>query len=272
MHALRHVALIAIGGTVFGFAACADDDTTTSSTSSNASSTSSPSSTASTSSSGGSGGGGGGTGTEDIAEFCQSVTAPFCEALFACCTDPLELEQWGGTVEACTMQLEAECATDLERGLGPLYAMGLTDLDPDRLAACVSTLESLTAGSCTEPPQLVLFLCYSSFEGKVPPGDACGIVPNDISWTECAEGYCANGTCEAFLATNAPCTPGDPSTYCNFTEGEWCLSATNTCGPRLAAGQPCLNLIADNPECLSTNCPAGQCELPDAQQLCAEGS
>lgn len=268
MHAFRYVALVAIGGAVF--AACEDDVDTTTSTSSNASTTSSTNtSTTSTSSTGGSGGGG--TGTEDFAEFCQSVADPFCEALFACCTDPTELEQWGGTVDACKTQLETECTTDLESELGPLYAMGLTDLDPDRLATCVSTLESLTAGSCTEPPQLVLFLCYTSFEGKVPAGESCGATGNDTSWTECEEGYCDSGTCVAFLESNAPCTPGGNAEYCNFTEGEWCLDATDTCGPRLAAGQPCL-AVPDNPECLSMNCPAGQCELPDAQQLCAEGS
>ncbi|HZO16708.1 MAG TPA: hypothetical protein VFB62_25705, partial [Polyangiaceae bacterium] len=245
-----------------------DTTTTNSTTSSTANTTSSTnSSTASTSSTGG----GGGTGTEDIAEFCQSTVDPFCEALFACCTDPTELAQWGGTVEACKTQTMTECETDLENELGPLYAMGLTDLDPDRLAACVSTLESLAAGACTEPPQLALFLCYTSFEGKVPAGQGCGAAGNDISWAECEEGYCDSGSCVAFLASNAPCTPGsDPAEYCNFTEGEWCLSATNTCGPRLAAGQPCL-AVPENPECLSMSCPAGQCELPDAQQLCAEG-
>ena len=142
---------------------------------------------------GGSGDGGSNTLDDAITTFCDAVVEPFCEALFACCTDPIQLDQAGGSVNGCKALL-SDCEQQLaDGGIDTLLDMDLTELDSTKLDACVSALESLSAGACTQPPKFVLLTCHSAFQGKVAARQSCGIADNDITWVECADGYCFDG-------------------------------------------------------------------------------
>ena len=274
------------------FIACSSSETTT---------TSSTTTTGTSSSTSGNGGGTTGTGGSEststststgtggtlspaaqVAKLCDDIVTPYCEAILACCTDPTTVANVGGTVDGCKTKLAADCAKNLGAGILPQAAAGNTVLDQARLAACVSSLESMKAGgaSCTRPPTFVLQLdCVSSFQGTLAPGAACDVsMLKDNEYIPCKEGVCAGGKCVAFLPSGAACNPSAGNFIpggCNYVNGERCNGAgvMGTCGPQGAIGALCWDAGKDKSlTCRSLSCgPAGTCIAPTASGLCSSG-
>jgi hypothetical protein len=229
---------------------------------------------------GGAGGQGGSSGTggasAELTSFCASVVAPFCEALFACCTDQTELDHFGGSVNLCATQFHDQClAQGSSAGIDQLLTSGDTLLNTAELAACAADLEALST-DCSQPPKYMLHRCWGAFEGQVSPGGSCGVADADLSWIECQDGACTSGTCIAFLDSSAGCLMGaNPPAYCNLGDGEQCVTdgiVLPTCGEPLVEGESCVNNTSLYPyQCWSLNCSSGQCQPPTADLLCADG-
>jgi hypothetical protein len=269
MHDLRIGAAL-LGSLLFWLPAACDDDEGRSSSGNGTGASSS----ASTSSSGGGATASTGTGGSSgaLGEWCEAVTGPFCEALFACCADPMVLDNWGSDVEACKTEFTTICYDDLGADVNGLIASGSSVLDMQHLAACVTKLEGLSAGgaACTEPPQIVMLTdCISAFEGQVPPGESCVSPSDDISYVECSHGLCQNGQCVALGQEGEPCLSG-----CDYTVGLWCSfdGMNAVCEQRGDIGDPCMPPMPSeaNFQCKSLTCGTnGQCALPTPESVCA---
>lgn len=272
------LAWLASGVTLALVAACADDDRAApiqGATSSGT--TSSGVGSSGTGGSGGQGGAGGsgGEGTE-LTSFCDAVVAPFCEALFACCTQQTELDNFGGTVNQCKTQFHDECLTmGSNAGIDTLLASGDTLLDSLELADCVADLGALSS-NCTQPPKYTLHRCWGAFDGQVLPGGDCGAADADMSWIECQDGTCYSGSCIASLESGAGCLTGaNPPAYCNLGDSEQCVTdgiMLPVCGEPLGEGASCVvNSNGYQYQCWSLYCSNGQCQLPTTDMLCEDG-
>src|SRR5687768_691649 len=137
---MRSLGLTALFAAATGlvFAACGDDHETGQATTSSAS--------ASSTGGGGDGQGGAWTGMSVNEELCGAVAAPFCEALFACCTAPVILQAYGGKVDACTAMMSADCLGNTAPLIEASIAAGKTILDEAQLDQCVKKLEAMSGG------------------------------------------------------------------------------------------------------------------------------
>jgi hypothetical protein len=193
---------------------------------------------------GGAGGGvgTGGVGTDPIETFCSQLMPAYCEALFACCTDPEILSDSGGTVEGCNAEREDECTTPLREELGPHLAAGEIELDEGRLAACVERLEAMAPGgaACSEPVwPIAQWECLGAF------------VRRDVLFTAIGD---------ACSATAPPC---------DLAAGQWCIDGI--CALRRDIGDDCAP-AGDAEQCRSLWCGAdGHCAAPTSAMLCADG-
>jgi hypothetical protein len=208
-------------------------------------------------------------------ELCGAIAAPFCEALFACCSAPVILEAYGGKVDACKATMSADCLGDAAAKIEASIAAGHTILDEAQLDQCVKKLEAMSGGgaACIEPPRLVLLTdCVSAYRGQIAPGDACTWSPDDLSFAHCKDGLCQQGSCAPFVATGATCAASpDADGFCNYTKGEWCIGNTpmGTCGPRGDIGAACNNPGSATYECKSKNCGQdGKCAAPTPEGSC----
>lgn len=195
-----------------------------------------------------------------VKTFFGAVTGPFCDALYACCADPVFLRDFaGGTVDACKALwadgtgLGSETLLALKRAL----VDGTTVFDAAQLDACIAQLNarlmSPPAGSvaCLEPAaNLLLNACLSTaFQPQIATGAACvpwPVTPEDLSFAECQHGRCVGGKCVAFLKSGDICplfghASDPPDTICDFLHGEWCdgSSVTGTCVSRRELGGAC---------------------------------
>jgi hypothetical protein len=217
---------------------------------------------------------------DPIKDFCDAVTRPFCEAYFACCTEPERLDQNGGSLEGCIAE-NRDCEARLkepEDGLPAALAQGITVLDYDRLNACVARLRALAPGgdACIEPPKRAYYNCMSTFEGQVEAGEPCGLIDHDMSWIECKDGHCVDGACKPFLARGEACVNSDDATsFCNIGQWEWCIedgSGPPTCGDPQHIGDTCVPWgDAQELGCRSDRCEDGECRTPTAAGMCVGG-
>lgn len=217
-----------------------------------------------------------------LATWCGDIGAPYCEALFACCTDQAKLDQAGGSVSACKAKFATSCQTDFGGWFNPRIQAGETVLSEAALATCVSSLVAMKGGgaACTRPPTFVFELdCVAAFKGTIAAGAACDSsnLP-DTDYIICDGGRCDQGKCLAFLATGADCDPSMDNSYaagCNFPAQEHCVGtgATGKCGPIGKVGDDCAPPDHDKTyNCYSMSCgPAGKCVDPTVDGICAGG-
>jgi hypothetical protein len=222
------------------------------------------------------------TPAEQTQKLCDDVAAPFCDALFACCTDPQTLGKVGGSVAACNTQFPASCKRDIADAILPSAMAGATVLDETRLSACVDLLRSMKAGgaACTRPPVFVVELdCVAAFRGQLDNGASCDAsMLHDIAFVPCNAGTCERGTCHAFLASGAACDPAANNTAaggCDFRDGYNCSATTTatvgSCVRRGALGDGC-DTKASSFSCSSMSCdPSGTCVAPTGDRLCSGG-
>ncbi len=217
---------------------------------------------------------------EQTAKLCDDVVAPFCDALFACCTDPQTLGKFGGSVAACNTKFAASCKSDIADAILPLAKLGATILDETRLSACVASLRRMKAGgtSCTRPPLWVVETdCVAAFQGQLTNGAPCDAsMLSDMAYLPCKAGTCRGGACAAFRASGAACDPSTNNTAaggCNFPDGYTCSGAGNvgSCTRRGALGEACDGKSSAF-SCDSMSCgQAGTCTAPTADRLCSGG-
>jgi len=207
---------------------------------------------------------------------------PLCEALFACCTDPVQLESAGKTVEGCKTKQAMKCTPEISDAILTQAKAGNTVLDEARLAKCVAGLVSMKAGgaACVRPPWFLLELdCVSAFQGTIAPGAACDAsMLHDTGYIPCKDGVCEDGKCKAFLATGAACDPSQnnmAAAGCNYAKGELCVGTgtTGKCGPQGEVGDACGDPGHDKSfSCRSMSCgPDGKCIAPTANGICSQG-
>jgi hypothetical protein len=207
--------------------------------------------------------------------FFGAAAPPFCEALFACCTDTTFLQSFaGGSVDNC----KAGWSRGENLGDRTLLSLktalvnGQSVFDPAKLDACVTHLKTMAAGgaACVEPVPFYLFnVCMGAFQGQVAPDEACtwGMSNvEDLSFVECKDGRCFDGKCVPFLKTGDVCIghahiTDSPDTTCNLLRGEWCIAGGvyGTCSPRHDLGETCFD--AEIYICKSLTCGNG-CALP----------
>jgi hypothetical protein len=190
-----------------------------------------------------------------VAAFFGAAGPPFCEALFACCTNTAFLQSFaGGTVDDC------KAIWSGGEGLGNHTLISLkaalvdgeSVFDRAKLDACVVHLQALAAGgaACVEPVPFYLFnTCMGAFQGQILPGDACtwGMSNvEDLSFAECKDGRCVDGKCVAFLKSGGLCPrlyhiSDSPDRICNIVQGEVCMGdkQDGVCGPPLDLGGAC---------------------------------
>jgi hypothetical protein len=233
-----------------------------------------------TTTSGGTSGTGGAS--DQIAKWCGDITTPYCEALFACCTDQQKLDLEGGSVTACKTKFANECTTQVGAGFNPHIQAGDTVLNEGALATCVSSLVAMKGGgaACTRPPTFVFELdCVAAFKGTIAAGAACDSSSLiDTDFILCAGGTCDQGKCRAFLATGAACDPSTDNSSaggCNFPAQEHCVGTgvAGKCGPIGKVGDACAPPDHDKTfNCYSMSCgPAGKCVDPTVDGICAGG-
>lgn len=209
-----------------------------------------------------------------VTTFFSAVAAPFCEALYACCTDQMFLQDFaGGTLDTCKTMwangsgLGSRVLLDLKASL----VNGQTVFDQTQIDACMARLNARLmstpagAAACLEPtPFLLLNPCLgAAFRGQIAPGGACDdwpSLPEDLSFTACTDGRCVNGKCVAFLKAGDACNwdafPRDPpDTVCNFVRDEWCKDSGHpgVCAPRGEIGDSC-SYDETGYECKSLGC------------------
>lgn len=212
-----------------------------------------------------------------MAKFCADTTAPFCKALFACCTtDPQTLTSEGGTEAGCEAKA-GDCTGQLTAAILSHLKAGDTVLDPSRLAACVARLASMEGGgaTCTRPADIV-FLddCFAAFAGTLAPGATCDATGlGDISFILCDKGNCTMGKCVPFLALGAPCqNPNMAAGGCDYVHGEYCqiTAGKGTCAPVGKVGDKACDLETDPGfSCDSATCDTNlQCVSPTPDRLC----
>lgn len=225
---------------------------------------------------------GGGGASAQLAKWCDDIVVPYCEALFACCTDQQKLDLEGGSVTACKTKFATSCNTDFGGWFNPHIQAGDTVLSEGALATCVSSLVAMKGGgaACTRPPTFVFELdCVAAFKGTIAAGAACnGDDLPDTQYIICDGGICDQGKCKAFLATGAACDPSQDNTAaagCNFPAQEHCVGtgATGQCGPIGKVGDACAPPDHDKTfNCYSMSCgPAGTCVDPSADGICSGG-
>lgn len=195
-----------------------------------------------------------------VGKFFGTVAAPFCEALYTCCTDQMFLQDFsGGTRDACKSLWTAGGGLG-GRGLLTLKASlvnGTTVFDAKALDTCIARLNARImppagAAACVEPaPFVFLNTCMgAAFQGQIEPGDNCAAwpsLPEDLSFLACKDGRCENGKCVPFLKMGEACdkdkSPTSPAnTVCNFVQEQWCQGGnglSGSCGPRLEVGDAC---------------------------------
>jgi hypothetical protein len=209
-----------------------------------------------------------------VTTFFSAVAAPFCEALYACCTDQMFLQDFGGgTLDGCKTRWTngAGLGSRTLLALKTSLVDGQTVFDPTPIDACVARLTArlatppMGAAACLEPVPFVLVnTCLGAvFQGQLAPGDACVDWPQeveDLSFVACKDGRCSNGTCVPFLKTGDACPliafPNDPpDRVCNFIQDEWCDRSTDPgiCAPRVGIGEACSYGDSDY-ECKSLDC------------------
>ena len=268
---LAALALSALSASAF--LACGPADSTTTSTSTGAGGEVSTGST---------GTGSGLTPEAQAAKFCDDITAPYCEALFACCADPMTLLSAGGTVADCKTKFATECAMQIA---GPILAQikaGATALDETRFGVCIAKLTGMKSGgaACTEPATLLLEdECVASFQGTIAPGGACDSTNlHDDEYIPCKDGVCDTGKCKAFLASGAACDPtmnDQASAGCNYANSELCVGTgtIGKCGAAGDIGAACAYPDKDKSfDCKSRSCGLdGKCIAPTAYGLCTSG-
>jgi hypothetical protein len=213
-----------------------------------------------------------------VPKFCADTTAPFCKALFACCTtDAQTLMTEGGTEAGCEAKVGDECTGQLTTAILPHLQAGDTALDQPLLAACVARLESMKGGgaACTRPAEFVLvYECFAALVGKLAPGAACdGNSLGDTSFILCDKGDCKLGKCVPFLALGAPCqNPDMAAGGCDYVHGEYCqISAgKGTCAPVGKVGDKACDVdTSPGFSCDSATCDASlQCVAPTPDRLC----
>lgn len=213
-----------------------------------------------------------------MAKFCADTTAPFCKALFACCTtDAQTLMTEGGTEAGCEAKVGDECTGKLATAILPHLQAGDTALDQPLLAACVAGLESMKGGgaACTRPPEFVLiYECFAALAGKLAPGATCDDTNlGDTSFILCDKGDCTMGKCAPFLALGAPCqNPNNAAGGCDYVHGEYCqiTAGKGTCAPMGKLGEKACDLDTDPGfSCYSAECDATlQCVAPTPDRLC----
>ena len=220
--------------------------------------------------------------SDEIATWCGDIGAPYCEALFACCTDQMKLDQAGGSVSACKAKFATSCPAEFGAWFTPHIQAGDTVLNDPALASCVSSLVAMKSGgaACTRPPTFVFELdCVAAFKGTIAPGAACDSTSlPDTDYIICKGGRCDQGKCLPFIATGAACDPSMDNSYaggCNFPAQEHCVGtgAVGKCGPIGKVGDACAPPDHDKTyNCYSMSCgPAGKCVDPTANGICAGG-
>jgi hypothetical protein len=216
------------------------------------------------------------------AKFCDDITAPYCEALFACCTDPMKLMSAGGTVADCKTKFATDCAMQIAGPILDQIKAGATALDETRFGVCISKLTGMKSGgaACTEPATLLLEdECVASFQGTIAPGAACDSTNlHDDEYIVCKDGVCDTGTCKAFLASGAACDPtmnDQAAAGCNYPNSELCVGTgtVGKCGPAGDIGAACAYPDKDKSfDCKSRSCGLdGKCIAPTAYGLCTSG-
>jgi hypothetical protein len=213
-----------------------------------------------------------------MAKFCADTTAPFCKALFACCTtDAQTLMTEGGTEAGCEAKMGDECKGQLTTAILPHLQAGDTALDQPALAACVARLDAMKGGgaACTRPAEFVfIYECFAALVGTLAPGAACdGNTLGDTSFIVCAKGDCKLDKCVPFLALGAPCqNPDIAAGGCDYVHGEYCqISAgKGTCAPVGKVGDKACDLdTSPGFSCYSATCDASlQCVAPTQDRLC----
>src|SRR5262249_53752062 len=119
----------------------------------------------------------------DADMFCDTAGPAFCDALFACCSDPLTLQTFGSILSVCKSKMSAPgCFLELNvddwyyTGIRGWLEAGQTILAKAQLDTCVAKLKAMAAGgaACTEPPvDFFIRSCVTAFKGQIALGDAC---------------------------------------------------------------------------------------------------
>jgi hypothetical protein len=214
---------------------------------------------------------------KEIDAFCDTALPPFCEALFACCTDKYWLIHdlnAGATPEECVQKWRASwCLRDItEPSLKASLKAGSTVLDHERLDKYVEQLKAMSesGAACVIPPAFFfLYSCFGAFRGQLAAGAACDWKVEDTSFMQCKDGRCEQGICVPFLKTGDTCamaermTPPHSATnkLCNYVEGEWCQGSGDigTCGPLGKVGDACPEVAGGLYSCMSHHCNDGTC-------------
>ena len=147
---------------------------------------------------------------------------------------------------------------DRAAALDDALAAGRLDFDADLARAC---LDRLRAASCL--PHLAdaaLDACADAFLGALADGRPCALDE------ECASGLCAPAARCGAACCPAACAPvpplaalGEPCVVAECVAAAYCRKSDDTCAPRLAAGQPCV----DPSECGGElTCLGGACRPP----------
>jgi hypothetical protein len=172
--------------------------------------------------------------------YGADVTTAFCEGYRDCCG--VAPESWN--LALCQSMLHgAGGVNGLENivlGPGALF-------DGDLAASCISVWE--THDCTTFPSSLAISVnadCFGAIVGTITNGNACA------STSECSEGYCASGTCTAYVGLGDPCSSGDQCSRFGvngaFCAGGVCEAARAN-SESCSQNQQCASLICDWPAC-----------------------
>jgi hypothetical protein len=229
---------------------------------------------ASTAGTGGSSASGMSVGAAAVQAYCDVTAEAFCEAYFACCTNP-DL-QMVATKEDCKRDFGAGGVSCLWAVGGPKKYAAAVDagdlvLDQARLDAYVARFKSMSPGGagCVHSAlyEFISFECPAAFQGQIPVGGPC-------DGYGCAHGECdlSTHTCRPLAQLGEPCGVGnDFIQHCDWGEDLQCAPTPpphgfGACVHQGDIGEPC----AQGAECKSGNCDStsGACVLPYPDSPC----
>jgi hypothetical protein len=228
-----------------------------------------------------------------VNQFCQTAGTAFCDALFACCTDPALIMSWYDSIGICKInRATPDCLwsagfdDSYDHGIRGALEAGTLHFDQAKFDACVAGLKSMAAGgaACTAPVSSFFdYFCASAFQGEGAPGDACTpdarkVVQPELSFLPCKAGRCEQGKCVPFIKLGDTCsvvssTDAPADQYCNYVNNEACRwdygTGTGTCTSLGKTGDAC------DPQqpwdtCISGNCDATTqaCALASPSKAC----